>query len=107
MGVITLILGATGVFGELQGALNTIWEVAPKPGRGILGTIKERFLSFTMVLGKENQQLVFLGLERQWFSIQGSLGARPVDNQVPKLKDILHSRSGSPALFQLFLVEPV
>ncbi|CAG0935770.1 hypothetical protein TFLX_04620 [Thermoflexales bacterium] len=51
LSVVTLLLGATGVFGELQGALNTIWEVAPKPGRGWLGTLKDRFLSFTMVLG--------------------------------------------------------
>ncbi len=51
LSVITLILGATGVFGALQSALNTIWDVAPKPGRGLMGTIKDRFLSFTMVLG--------------------------------------------------------
>ncbi len=49
--IVTLLLGATGVFGQLQDALNTIWGVAPKPGRGLLGTIKDRFLSFTMVLG--------------------------------------------------------
>ena len=46
-----LIFGASGVFGQLQDALNTMWEVAPKPGRGILGTLKDRFFSFTMVLG--------------------------------------------------------
>ncbi len=51
LSVVTLILGASGVFGQLHGALNTIWEVKPKPGRGILGTIKDRFFSFTMVLG--------------------------------------------------------
>ncbi|MCA9917205.1 MAG: YihY/virulence factor BrkB family protein [Anaerolineales bacterium] len=49
--VVTLLLGASGVFGALHSALNTIWEVQPKPGRGILGTLKDRFLSFTMVLG--------------------------------------------------------
>ncbi len=49
--VITLLLGASGVFGALHGALNTIWEVQAKPGRGLLGTLKDRFLSFTMVLG--------------------------------------------------------
>jgi membrane protein len=49
--VITLLLGASGVFGELQNALNTIWDVKAKPGRGIWGTIKDRFFSFTMVLG--------------------------------------------------------
>ncbi|HYN87506.1 MAG TPA: YihY/virulence factor BrkB family protein [Ardenticatenaceae bacterium] len=51
IGIVTLILGASGVFGQLQDALNTIWEVAPKPGRGILGMVKDRFISFTMVLG--------------------------------------------------------
>lgn len=50
IGVATLLLGASGVFCELQGALNTIWKVTPKQGRGILGTIRDRFLSFGMVL---------------------------------------------------------
>lgn len=49
--VAVLLFGASGVFGQLQDALNTMWEVAPKPGRGILGTLKDRFFSFTMVLG--------------------------------------------------------
>ena len=39
------------MFGELKGALNAIWEVAPRPGRGVLGELKARFVSFTMVLG--------------------------------------------------------
>jgi membrane protein len=50
IGVATLLFGASGVFTELQGALNTVWGVKPKPGRGILATIKDRFLSFGMVL---------------------------------------------------------
>jgi membrane protein len=50
VGLATLLIGATGVFGELRDALNTIWEVQPKPGRGLAGLIKDRFLSFTMVL---------------------------------------------------------
>lgn len=49
--VVTLLLGASGVFGELHNALNAIWEVQAKPGRGIWGTVKDRFFSFTMVLG--------------------------------------------------------
>jgi membrane protein len=51
VGIVTLFVGASGVFGELQASLNTVWEVAPKPGRGILGELRDRFLSFTMVLG--------------------------------------------------------
>lgn len=51
VGVITLFIGASGVFGELQASLNTIWEVKPKPGRGIWGELRARFFSFSMVLG--------------------------------------------------------
>ncbi len=49
--IVTLLLGASGAFGQLQDAMNTVWEVQPKPGRGILGTLRDRFFSFTMVLG--------------------------------------------------------
>jgi membrane protein len=51
LGVFVLLFGASGVFGELQDAMDTIWKVQPKPGRGILGVIVDRFLSFAMVLG--------------------------------------------------------
>ncbi len=51
IGLASLILGAAGLFGQLQDALNTIWEVAPKPGGGLLSMIRQRFISFTMVLG--------------------------------------------------------
>lgn len=51
LGAVTLLFGLWGVFGELQDALNTIWGVTSKPGRGVLGVIKERFWSFTMVVG--------------------------------------------------------
>jgi len=51
LGGLALLFGASGVFGELQDSLNLIWKVEKKPGRGILGKIKDRFLSFTMVVG--------------------------------------------------------
>ncbi|MEO5702537.1 MAG: YihY/virulence factor BrkB family protein [Gammaproteobacteria bacterium] len=50
IGILTVLFGASGVFGELQDSLNTIWKVQPKPGRAIIGIIKERFLSFVMIL---------------------------------------------------------
>jgi membrane protein len=74
IGAIVLLFGASGVFGELQDSLNTIWEVAPRPGRGILGMMKDRFLSFTMVLGVAFLLLVSLVVSAalaalgQWFS---------------------------------------
>ncbi|MEH1907259.1 YihY/virulence factor BrkB family protein [Nostoc sp.] len=49
--VVVLLLGATGLFTELQDSLNTIWEVKPKPGRGVTNIIRLRFLSFAMVIG--------------------------------------------------------
>jgi membrane protein len=51
VGTIILLMGAAGVFGALRDGLNTVWEVTPKTGRGVIGLIKDRFLSLTMVLG--------------------------------------------------------
>ena len=51
IGVVTLLFGAAGVFGQLQDALDTIWNVDhPKPA-GFMGLIKDRFLSMAMVFG--------------------------------------------------------
>lgn len=50
IGVALLLFGASGIFTQLQDAMNTIWNVEPAPNRGIWGLIKDRFLSFTMVL---------------------------------------------------------
>jgi membrane protein len=44
------LFGAAGVFVELQDALNTIWKVAPRPGRAVVNVIRERAFSFLMVL---------------------------------------------------------
>jgi len=51
VGVSALLLGASGVFGQLQDALNAIWKTKAKPGRGWWRFLKQRFLSLTMVLG--------------------------------------------------------
>ena len=51
VGVVTLMFGASGVFGQLKDALNTIWNVELKKAAGVMGFIKERFLSMAMVLG--------------------------------------------------------
>ena len=51
VGLVTLLLGATSVFGELQSALNRIWRV-PDPARrsGLLNLLRTRLLSFGMIL---------------------------------------------------------
>jgi membrane protein len=62
VGMGVLLFGASGVFGELQASLNVVWDVAPKPGRGLRGFIEQRFFSFTMVLGVAFLLLVSLAL---------------------------------------------
>jgi membrane protein len=72
--VVLLLFGASGVFGQLQDSLNTIWEVAPKPGRGVMGFIKDRFLSFSMVLGIGFLLLVSLVLSAVLAGLNNVLG---------------------------------
>ena len=63
IGIVLALFGASGVFGQLQDALNTIWGVRPKPGGGIIGFIRTRFLSFAMVGGVCFLLLVSLTVE--------------------------------------------
>ncbi len=62
VGIGVLLFGASGVFGELQSALNKIWKVEPRPGRRLWGVIRDRFSSFTMVLSVAFLLLVSLVL---------------------------------------------
>src|SRR5207248_573956 len=57
------LFGASGVFGQLQDALNTIWGVKAKPGLGIWGFLRTRFLSFAMVGGVCFLLMVSLAIE--------------------------------------------
>jgi membrane protein len=50
VGLATLVWSASNVFAQLQDALNTIWEVQPKPA-GVVGAVKRRILPLSMVLG--------------------------------------------------------
>lgn len=50
VGVVTLLLGATGVFGELQASLNQIWRAEPPKTSGVTSLVKTRFVAFTMVV---------------------------------------------------------
>ena len=63
IGIALALFGASGVFGQLQDALNTIWGVKAKPGTGIWGFLRARFLSFAMVGGICFLMLVSLAIE--------------------------------------------
>ena len=92
LGVITLIFGLWGVFGELQDALNTIWGVTTRPGRGVLGIIKARFWSFTVVVGVGFLLLVSLGASA-WLAAFGTFfsGLLPLPPAVMQVANALLS----------------
>lgn len=68
LGLATLLIGATGAFGQLQEALNTIWEVEPKKGGGVWRLVRSRLLSFGTILGTGFLLLVSL-------SVSAAIGA--------------------------------
>jgi membrane protein len=51
VGVAGIVLGSAGFFFQLRDALNTVWEVAPKPGYRLVDMIRDNTLSFAMALG--------------------------------------------------------
>jgi membrane protein len=62
IGIITLLIGATTVFGEIQDSINMIWGLKPKPKKGWLKLLQNRFLSFSVIVSLGFILLVSLGL---------------------------------------------
>jgi membrane protein len=87
IGLITLLLGALGVFNELHNSLNIIWEIKDEKSKGILQTIKkvvvDRLLSFTMILG-----IGFLLLVSLVISAALSASQEVIGNAIP-LSEVL------------------
>ena len=75
VGGIALLLGAAGVFGQLQDALNTIWGVATKPGKSMWAFIRDRFFSMAMVLGIGFLLLVSMALSALVSAFAGYISA--------------------------------
>jgi membrane protein len=50
IGFVTLFIGATGVFSEIQDSINSIWNLKPKPKKGWLKMIINRLISFSVVI---------------------------------------------------------
>src|SRR3954463_15719158 len=63
IGIALALFGASGVFGQSQDALNTIWGVKAKPGEGIMSFLRARFISFAMLGGVFFLLLVSLTIE--------------------------------------------
>jgi len=76
IGLATLLFGATIVFSELQDALNAIWKIPSRAERGmIIGIVRDRFLSFTMVLSLGFLLLMSMLANTVFAAITQDLGA--------------------------------
>jgi len=62
VGIVTLLIGATTVFAEIQDSINTIWRIKPKPKKGWLKMLQNRFLSFSVIISLGFIMLVSLAL---------------------------------------------
>lgn len=78
IGFVTLLLAASGVFGELDSAFNIIWDVPKdKQPKGVWGFIRTKFFSFTLVLGMAFLLLVSTLLTTALNSILNALNLGP------------------------------
>ena len=50
IGIVTLLIGSTTIFGDIQDSINTIWGLKPKPKRGWVKMLQNRFLSFSVII---------------------------------------------------------
>src|ERR1700712_738872 len=62
IGGITLLIGSTTVFAEIQDSINGIWGLKPKPKKGWLKMLQNRFLSFSVIISLGFLLLVSLGI---------------------------------------------
>jgi membrane protein len=62
IGAVTLLVGATTVFAEIQDSINTIWGLKPKPKLGLMKMLLNRFLSFSVIVSLVFILLVSLGV---------------------------------------------
>jgi membrane protein len=69
--VVLLLIGASGVFVQLQNAMNQIWGVMPKPGHFMKDFLKQRLVSFAMILGFSFLLLISLLISAALAAITG------------------------------------
>jgi membrane protein len=92
VGMILLLLGAGGVVGQLQDSLNTIWEVVPETGRGIMGFFRDRLISYSMVLSVGFLLLVSLVISAVLSAVSEMLGGSlPINAAAAHILDLVVS----------------
>jgi membrane protein len=102
VGVITFLVGATTAFVELQDSLNTVWGVQPKPGRGVMGLLRDRLLSFAMLIAIGFLLMVSLVMSAATSALSGFLGSHvPGLNYLAQTLNIVLSLAIVTALFAM------
>lgn len=73
IGIVVLLIGATTVFSVMQGSINDIWGIKPKPKNSIVKMLKDRFLSFSVIISLGFLLLVSLAVTGLVESLSGNL----------------------------------
>ncbi|AOM79459.1 YihY/virulence factor BrkB family protein [Pedobacter steynii] len=76
IGIVTLLIGATTVFADIQDSINTIWGLKPKPKRGWLKFLQNRFISFSVIISLGFILLVSLAITALLDGLSNRLQAR-------------------------------
>ena len=79
IGGVTLLIGATTVFGDIQDSINKIWGIKPKPKRGWVKMLQNRFLSFSVIATLGFLLLVSLGISTVIEALMNRFKARYPD----------------------------
>jgi membrane protein len=102
IGIVSLLFGASGVFGELREALNKIWEVRPREHSSLRLLVQERAFSFGMVLSIGFLLMVSLVVSTALAALTKYFaGILPVPVPVIATVNFLVSFGGIAALFAL------
>jgi membrane protein len=102
IGLVVLFFGASGVFAELQQSLNVIWDIEPKLNRGLSAAVKDKFFSFTMVLGTGFLLLVSLVISAGLSALSNLVtGWMPGWDTIPQIINFLISFGVITVLFAL------
>jgi membrane protein len=106
VGVVTLLIGALGVFNELHNALNTIWDVKEEETKGFVEAVKKvifsRLLSFTMILGIGFLLLVSLVISAGLSAMNETIGnAIPLSEILLQILNLIISIGVITVLFAL------
>jgi membrane protein len=88
-GMVLLLLGAAAVIGQLQDSLNAIWRVASKTGRGLMGFVRDRLISYSMVLGVGFLLIVSLAASALLTAVSTMVGGYlPIDAGTAHILDL-------------------